>query len=197
MKYESKICRHCNSEFTYVRKRKPKKFCSQKCASDFHNANGKKDHEAMRERMARYYQENPAKRFYSATKASAKKRNLAFDLSEEWFETRLNRGRCELTGFPVKSKPYRKNEQGKRSFYSPSIDRIDNSIGYVPSNCRIVCWGVNLVKSSFTDRDLNALSLSLILNNLPKSSHENFLKSLPHNLIASLPSGHNFSIPSD
>jgi hypothetical protein len=193
MHIETKVCKYCRAEFSYVRKRKPRKFCSQKCTSSFHNDIGR-DQEAMREKVAQYYKDYPAKRFYSATKASAKKRNLPFDLTEQWFEDRLNRGRCELTGFPVKSKPYRKNDQGRRGFYSPSIDRIDNSIGYVASNCRLICWGLNMVKSSFTDRDLNALSLSLMLNNLPRSSHQALLVMLPQNLIASLPSGHPFPV---
>ena len=148
----------------------------------------------MRKRVAEYYQENPAKRFLAATKSSAKKRNLVFDLDENWFETRLNYGKCEVTGLAIKSKLYQKNAQGKRGFYSPSIDRIDNNIGYIPSNCRIVCWGLNLVKSTFTDRDLNALSLSIILSNLPKSCQPELMNLLPPTVIASLPSGHPFPV---
>lgn len=42
---------------------------------------------------------------------------------------------------------------------SISIDRIDNSKGYVPGNIRIVSWAANEAKSNLTDRELVALGL--------------------------------------
>ena len=189
MTLETTQCDYCKCTFTYERKRKHKKYCSTKCALAYHNK-FVRDKNQMRLHVARYYQENPAKRFYAATKASAKKRSLPFDLTLDWFEQRLESGVCELTGLPIKPKPYEKSSMGVRSFYSPSIDRIDNKVGYLSSNCRLVCWGANLVKSTFTDRDLNALSVGLMLNNLPKLYQDKLIEILPHHLLASLPAGH-------
>jgi len=187
------VCAFCECEYTYERVRKPRKYCSYKCAHAYHHK-FVRDADAVRINIAKYYKKNPAKRFMASTRSSAKKRGLLFELTEEWFEKKLAKGKCEATGLPMKTKTYQKGARGVRSFYSPSIDRIDNSIGYTSSNCRLVCWGVNLAKSTFTDRDLNALSLSILLRNLPKSCQPELLALLPANIISSLPSGHPFPV---
>lgn len=192
---ELKICNFCNVEFTYERVKKPKIYCSQKCAVAYHYKYVR-DKGEMNKKVAKYYKKYPEKRFMSATKSSAKKRNLIFNLDEDWFSKRLKSGKCEITGLPMQSKPYQKDARGVRSFYSPSVDRIDNSQGYLKSNCRMVCWGFNLAKSTFTDRDLNALSLSVILSNLPKSCQPELMELLPSSVLASLPNGHPFPLPS-
>ena len=191
---ENKICEFCQTSFTYNRVKKPKKYCSQKCAMAYHNK-FVRDKDKMKKTVAEYYKDYPAKRFMVSTRSSAKKRGLLFELTEEWFEKKLERGVCETTGLPIKTKSYQEGARGIRSFYSPSIDRIDNNIGYVESNCRFVCWGVNLAKSTFTDRDLNALSLSILLRNLPKSCQPELMNLLPDNMISALPTGHPFPIP--
>jgi len=190
---ETIICAFCESEYTYERIKKPRKYCSYKCAHAYHHK-FVRDAEAVKANIAKYYEKNPAKRFMASTRSSAKKRGLIFELTEEWFDSRLKKGKCEATGLPMKTKTYQRGARGVRSFYSPSVDRIVNSVGYVPSNCRLVCWGVNLAKSTFTDRDLNALSLSILLRNLPKSCQPELLALLPANIISSLPSGHPFPV---
>jgi hypothetical protein len=49
--------------------------------------------------------------------------------------------------------------QGKRGFVndSPSIDRIDSSIGYVKGNVQLICWRANRIKSDATIDELQAL----------------------------------------
>lgn len=190
---ENKICEFCQTPFTYTRVKKPKKYCSQKCGMAYHNK-FVRDKDKMKKIVAEYYKDYPAKRFMVSTRSSAKKRNLLFELTEKWFEEKLKRGVCETTGLPIKTKAYQEGARGIRSFYSPSIDRIDNNVGYIPSNCRIVCWGVNLAKNTFTDRDLNALSLSILLRHLQKSCQPELMKLLPDNIISALPTGHPFPI---
>lgn len=41
----------------------------------------------------------------------------------------------------------------KSGIYKMSIDRIDSSKGYIPSNCQLVCDGINRLKSDATDKD--------------------------------------------
>jgi hypothetical protein len=188
----TKNCENCGRIFTIPktkRRGRTQKYCCHRCGVLFHcrHVRDKKTHKT---RIAKYFADNPERRFLASTKISAKKRGLAFDLSIDWFKERLDRGVCEVTGLPIKIKQYKEGDTGQRGFYSPSIDRIDNNVGYLASNCRMVCWGYNLGKHQFTDRDLNALSISLLIQSLPPSMKNDFLKLMPPVLLASLPSGH-------
>jgi len=191
MKAETKICKNCSSEFTYQRQRgRARKFCCHKCGTDFHAALNRNPAKA-----AQYNRDNQAKTHLHRTRHSAKRRGLTFALTEAWFEKHLQNGFCQLTGLPIRIKPYQPNSQGSRTFYSPSIDRIDNNEGYTIDNCRIICWGANQLKSKFTDRDINALALGIVLRNLPTTYQTEVLKLMAPNFIAMLPSGHTFPIP--
>lgn len=66
----------------------------------------------------------------------AAKIGVTFDLTKEWVEERLSSG-CAITGLPFSF------SFGGRGAYSPSVDRIDSSLGYTSSNCRLVLWSVN------------------------------------------------------
>lgn len=187
-----KTCPNCGTlfEVTTRPKRGPKqKYCQYRCGTDYH-CQHVRDKDLQRQNVADYWGKNPEKRFMSSTKQSAKEWGLSFDLTDEWFKTRLDRGVCEVTGLPIKIKSYKQGDRGNRGFYSPSIDRIDNTVGYVPSNCRMVCWGYNLVKNKFTDRDVVALAVALIVQSLPDMAKVHLLELLPNTLLSSLPSGH-------
>lgn len=46
--------------------------------------------------------------------------------------------------------------------YSPSIDRINNDRGYTPTNCRIVLYSVNSLKSVGTDVDMVTIAKAIV-----------------------------------
>lgn len=79
----------------------------------------------------------------ATTRTRARKRGLAFDLSEHVAElqARIDLGVCELTGYPFDLSPGRK-------FNSPSFDRINPSEGYSYDNVRVV---LNLVNAALGD----------------------------------------------
>lgn len=79
----------------------------------------------------------------ATVRTRARKRNLAFDLDAHVadIQARIDRGVCELTGAPFDLSPGRK-------FNSPSIDRINSSLGYTYDNIRIV---LNLVNAALGD----------------------------------------------
>jgi predicted RNA-binding Zn-ribbon protein involved in translation (DUF1610 family) len=188
----TKICPACGKHFTISAAKKrgrEQKYCCYRCGTDYH-CKHVRTKDSQRQRVSEYYLEYPELRFLASTKQIAKEKGLAFDLDAVWFKERLARGICEVTGLPIKVKQYTKGKRGDRGFFSPSIDRIDNNAGYIPSNCRLVCWGYNLSKNQFTDREVYALSVAILIRHIPKSSQKAFLKSLPEILVASLPPGH-------
>ena len=89
--------------------------------------------------MERRAEENWAYYTVSRLKKRAIRLNLPFDLMDHLDELneRFRRGVCELTGLPIR------RAKGGTQWDSASLDRIDPKAGYVYSNVRIVCFGMN------------------------------------------------------
>jgi hypothetical protein len=62
---------------------------------------------------------------------------------------------CPVLGIKIN---YEGNK-GKRGFVndSPSIDRIDSSLGYIKGNVKLICWRANRIKSDATIEEMQAL----------------------------------------
>lgn len=84
-----------------------------------------------------------AQRLLSSLKRRCKKKKLKHNIDVSWIKQKLQAGRCEYT----------KLQFSKETLLRASIDRIDSSKGYLKSNCRMVCWGYNVLKSNMTDKD--------------------------------------------
>lgn len=96
------------------------------------------------------------KRSLYAARDRATKYAMAFDLTEEWALARWT-GCCELTGIEFARTP----GQGTNPL-SPSIDRIDSSIGYLQGNCRFVLHSLNSFKGTGTDEEMYAIAEALL-----------------------------------
>lgn len=188
---ETATCKNCGEKFEYERKKKAKIYCSKKCAYQYYNRNCRdKEHERLRQ--ARLREDSPEKAILYRITSSANNSNRACDIDEQWILSRLARGTCEATGLPLVFKAYKPGDKGVRSFFAPSIDRIDNNGDYIKSNIRLVCWGYNLVKNSFTDREVVAMSLGTILQAVPSQLHQQIINLLPKAVISTLPSNNPF-----
>lgn len=64
---------------------------------------------------------------------------------------------CCLTGIA-----FRLDRISGRRPYAPSVDRIDNSVGYVKGNCRIVCAAANFAMNVWGEAMLFELAHALI-----------------------------------
>lgn len=87
----------------------------------------------------------------------ARKRGIEFSLTDEWAAARWT-GHCELTGIPF-DKPG--NGLGPKPF-SPSVDRIDQSKGYLPTNARFVLWAVNAMRGVGSDEAMYEIAAALL-----------------------------------
>lgn len=67
---------------------------------------------------------------------------------------------------------------------SPSLDRIDNTKGYVKGNVRVISWRANHVKGEATDQELAALGLDATKRNKRRDNARRREESRRQNLVA-------------
>lgn len=89
----------------------------------------------------RYREKYPNRRVYSAAKNRAKNRGIEFDID---YEDVIIPDKCPILDIPlfvhIGTKGGRPN--------SPSLDRIDNSKGYVKGNVQVISHMANSMKST-------------------------------------------------
>lgn len=162
---DEKKCCYCSTLF--VPQRKSDKYCSINCREDY-NKNKKfpsqtKDNQKIK--MAQWRKDNPAKKILSNIKS---RNNI--DLDVEWIQERLNNGKCEVTNIPFSFPEYGCNAKGFNHFpWTPSIDKIDPSLGYCKSNCRMVVWAYNRAKGLWGDDIIIKLAEGVIHGNFKRN----------------------------
>jgi len=96
----------------------------------------------------------------SGIRRSAKQKNLEMVLTKEWIEERLRKGVCEVTGIPFvldaskHEMTYTTALNREMNPFSPSVDRIDSSKGYKPTNCKVTVLIYNYAKSCFPEESV-------------------------------------------
>lgn len=147
----SESCYVCKSAYVYhppTEARRAKRRAKYK-------ENPKKYLTQNRERTIRRRINRPWVPAISQARARAKKKKLAFNLTWEW-------GKSVWTGFCAITSIKFDLAAVKNSPYSPSIDRIDNSLGYTKNNCRFILYGINVFKWTSTDFDILYLSTAVV-----------------------------------
>ena len=102
--------------------------------------------EATRRRRARF----PMEILVQGSRANAKRRGLEHTIADTHFNGVTC---CQLSGLPfIKGDP----------IYGPSIDRIDNSVGYVDGNVRLILLSLNKGKGVGTDETLLTIARAML-----------------------------------
>lgn len=141
-----------------IRLNKKEFYCSLSCgakspANIQHIKNNKSDYKVWEK--APYSGDEYSK--FKRHLGSAKQRNKDFDLTLEclknlWEE---QNGTCPFTGFKLVNKSFsKKDKKSKLSIKTASLDRIDNSKGYVKGNVRFVSVMFNYARNNFEDEDV-------------------------------------------
>ncbi|MFO0522258.1 MAG: hypothetical protein ACK515_17845 [bacterium] len=113
--------------------------------------------------MALLSVEEVAWKLFTTAKNGAPRRNKAFDLRYEDVLTLVKEGRCAMSGIPF--------DMNEREFGGPelpwraSLDRIDNSVGYLRGNIQVTSKIYNTAKYTFTDEDVLRLARALVQRN--------------------------------
>ena len=109
-----------------------------------------KHREWERDYLKRKRQENPEYYLWKGAKKRAKDKQLDFDIEVSDI---IIPQFCPLLHIPI----IHKTGTGKRRPDSPSLDRIDNSLGYVKGNILVVSWRANFLKSDSEFQELQRL----------------------------------------
>ena len=92
------------------------------------------------------------KAIYNRLKASAKKRNIPFNLTLTDINNLGWPISCPIMNIPLKF------NKGKPLDSSYSIDRIDSTKGYEPDNIIIISYKANRLKSNATKEELDKIN---------------------------------------
>ena len=102
------------------------------------------------------YGKNPIPQMLSNAKIRAKQKGFNFDLTYEYLKKIFpNDNKCPITGLPFQF-GYKNNKKINKN-YSPSLDRIIPSKGYVQGNVMIICDLMNRMKQDSTFDDIEKL----------------------------------------
>ncbi len=112
------------------------------------------------EKGRRWRAKNRAAVLFKSCRDNAKRRgrSLDFTLTLEEVEQMLAPMTCSATGLPL---VWEHDGSSARNPWAPSLDRLDNSIGYVPGNVRVVCWAFNCMRADFPDEVVLTLAKAL------------------------------------
>ena len=82
-----------------------------------------------------------AKSLFNAAQRRSLQRNYEFTIDLDWVVSRLEFGKCALTGIPF---VFETRHNGHRNPYSPKKKKKDSSKGYTKDNCRVILWALNM-----------------------------------------------------
>lgn len=107
------------------------------------------------------------------SKGNAKKKKLQHNITRKDITnlyTKQNR-LCALTNVKMTHTQLKTREDSDEHILNPtnmSIDRIDSSVGYTPSNIQLVCAAVNKIKHNMTQSELVDLCTKIQLHTIDK-----------------------------
>lgn len=113
--------------------------------------------------------EKVAVRVHARHKANAKYRGIPFDITPAMVHSLMKAGgyRCSISGIAYSKRAPGKGDQlSLRDPWAPSIDRIDNQMGYVRDNIRIVCVAANMAMNAWGYDTLLRLANGVVRNSL-------------------------------
>ena len=138
------------------------------------NRNAKCTNKVKRKRVANFSTEQYVKKRLQAAKWRAESKGFAFSIKLEdlYINGELPKY-CSVSGIELDYKSA--NKTGSKYSTNPfafSLDRIDNNLGYIPGNVRIVCWIYNSMKNQYEEDLLLYLIKQIHNTSIAKNSIE-------------------------
>ena len=96
---------------------------------------------------------------WNAARQRALKSGIPFTITREWLDPKVAAGRCEYTNLHLDLEPIKGLTKNP---FAPSLDRIDNSLGYTPENTRLVAAVLNYAKNEWNDTVLAMFCIAFL-----------------------------------
>lgn len=106
-------------------------------------------------RVSNWYEGKPKQYVLKKAKARAKRKGIEFSLTEADI---VFPKRCPIMGVPFNYSP----QTEKEVYYGPSIDRIDNALGYIPGNIRIISYLANVCRWQCDETEIRAFCVGTL-----------------------------------
>jgi hypothetical protein len=123
------------------------------------------DRQKARQRELRDDEKFPERQFLKSIKSRSKLKNLPCDLTLEDVKQLLQVKVCPILGIPLT-----KSSTGYQSNNSPSIDRIDNNLGYLKTNVRCISFRANNLKKDATAEEIVAIAMDIVRIEMEKEN---------------------------
>jgi len=120
--------------------------------TEYHRAWSRKNPDRIKGYYRKHLEKYPTSGMHKACKGRAKKLGIPFDIS---MEDLIIPTHCPVLGIELKQKSRGKSGP---AFNSPSIDRINPSIGYTKDNIQIISFKANAMKQDATLEELRKFS---------------------------------------
>jgi hypothetical protein len=121
----------------------------------------KKNAEKVKEYIGNWQAKNNEKYIITSIKSRAKKQGIEFSIDATDIKIPST---CPILGIPIFKEFKGKGNSNKGPRYtSPSLDRIDNTKGYVKGNVHIISNKANVMKSSASPEELLKFAYWILL----------------------------------
>lgn len=153
----TKVCTVCSIEKTQTRWH-TSGICKE-CNKKRHKKNWAKSPKGRKNknlRNKRYWLKSPQRKLFVHAKSRAKNEGIPFSITlEDVHAAYPTTNLCPVFGMELVNEHETVTKGGHPN--SPSLDRINPKLGYVPGNIRVVSWRANRLKNNMTFEEVEAL----------------------------------------
>lgn len=168
-------CDTCNKEFEKARNEynrrirlgKDKFYCSLSCSGKSpenvkHIVSNRSGYSVWLDKCNRKDEYSKFRPFLKLCRQRKKDFDLTLEYLKELWESQ--NGICPFTGFELEARTYDGKSDNPLNIKSASLDRIDNSKGYVKGNVRFVSVMFNFARNKFSDEEVIEFAQAVIKN---------------------------------
>jgi len=148
------ICKRKAEINRQIRNGKTKFYCNNRCAGKHNCKHLKKYHGKFNDNLRKGSEKDTYTNFRWYIKRAKYRKNKEYDIDCQYLKQLWEQqgGICPITKKKLELRTH--SYENKSQPYSASLDRIDNSKGYIKGNVRFVALIFNYARNSFSDNEV-------------------------------------------